>query len=73
MNLQPILSNELISIRSINENDFDAFKFVYFFQLRIGDTNYRSQKAVEKLGAVKIGEIPDDTSPKTNWTYELKK
>lgn len=50
-----------------------AFQFVDSIQLRIGDTNYRSQKAVEKLGAVKIGEIPDDTSPKTNWIYELKK
>jgi hypothetical protein len=39
----------------------------------VGDTNYRSQKAVEKLGAIKIGELPDDTSPKTNWLYELKK
>ena len=50
-----------------------AFQFVDAILFHVGDTNYRSQKAVEKLGAVKIGEIPDDTSPKTNWIYELKK
>ena len=50
-----------------------AFQFVDSILLHVGDTNYRSQKAVEKLGAVKIGEIPDDTSPETNWVYALKK
>ncbi|WP_320814479.1 GNAT family N-acetyltransferase [Flavobacterium sp.] len=50
-----------------------AFQFVNKIHFHVGDTNYRSQKAVEKLGAIKIGELPDDTSPKTNWLYELKK
>ena len=50
-----------------------AFQFVNRIHFHVGDTNYRSQKAVEKLGAIKIGELPDDTSPKTNWLYELKK
>ena len=50
-----------------------AFQFVDSILLHVGDTNYRSQKAVEKLGALKIGEIPDDTSPETNWVYALKK
>jgi RimJ/RimL family protein N-acetyltransferase len=50
-----------------------AFQFVNSVHFHVGDTNFRSQKAVEKLGAIKIGEIPDDTSPETNWLYELKK
>lgn len=50
-----------------------AFQFVDTIQFHVGETNYRSQKAVEKIGAKKIGELPDDTSPKTNWLYELKK
>lgn len=50
-----------------------AFQHVNNIQWHVGETNFRSQKAVEKLGAVKIGEIKDDTSPKTNWIYELKK
>lgn len=50
-----------------------AFQFVNKIYFHVGETNYRSQKAVEKLGAIKIGELLDDTSPKTNWLYELKK
>jgi RimJ/RimL family protein N-acetyltransferase len=50
-----------------------AFKFVDIIHLHVGNTNYRSQKAVEKLGAVKVGEIQDATSSKINWIYELKK
>lgn len=50
-----------------------AFQYVNKIYFHVGDTNYRSQKAVEKLGALKVGELPDDTSPKTNWLYELKK
>ena len=50
-----------------------AFQFVNSVHFHVGDTNFRSQKAVEKLGAIKIGELLDDTSPKTNWLYELKK
>lgn len=50
-----------------------AFQFVDKVYFHVGETNYRSQKAVEKLGALKIGELLDDTSPKTNWLYELKK
>jgi RimJ/RimL family protein N-acetyltransferase len=34
-----------------------AFKFVYKVILHIGATNFRSQKATEKLGAVKIAEL----------------
>ncbi len=50
-----------------------AFQFVNKIHFHVGDTNYRSQKAVEKLGAIKISELPNDTSLKTNWLYELKK
>ena len=50
-----------------------AFQFVNIIHFHVGETNYRSQKAVEKLGAIRIGALPDDTSPKTNWLYELKK
>mgnify|MGYP006173148903 FL=1 len=50
-----------------------AFQFVENIHFHVGETNFRSQKAVEKLDAIKIGEIKDDTSLKTNWIYELKK
>ena len=50
-----------------------AFQFVNIIHFYVGETNYRSQKAVEKLGAIRIGALPDDTSPKTNWIYELTK
>lgn len=50
-----------------------AFQFVDNIQFHVGETNFRSQKAVEKLGGIKIGEIQDDTSPGTNWIYEIKK
>lgn len=50
-----------------------AFRFVDKIYFHVGNTNYRSQKAIKKLGAIKIRELPDDTSPKTNWLYELKK
>ena len=50
-----------------------AFQFVNIIHFHVGETNYRSQKAVEKLGAIRIGALPDDTYPKTNWLYELKK
>lgn len=50
-----------------------AFQFVDVIEFHVGETNFRSQKAVEKLGAIKIGEIKDDTSSKTNWVYQLNK
>ncbi len=34
-----------------------AFKFVETVIFHIGDKNIRSQKAIEKLGAIKIGEV----------------
>lgn len=50
-----------------------AFQFVENIQFHVGNTNFRSQKAVEKLGAKKIGEIKDSTLSKTNWIYEINK
>ena len=50
-----------------------AFQFVENIHFHVGETNFRSQKAVEKLGGKKIGEIKDDTSPKINWIYEITK
>lgn len=49
-----------------------AFQFVDSIEFHVGETNFRSQKAVEKLGALKIGEINNDTSSGKNWIYELK-
>lgn len=34
-----------------------AFQFVDQIILHIGETNFRSQKAAEKIGAVKVGEV----------------
>ena len=50
-----------------------AFQFVNKVYFHVGETNYRSQKAVEKLGAIKIGEIKSENLSKINWVYQLKK
>lgn len=50
-----------------------AFQFVENIHFHVGETNFRSQKAVEKLGAKVIEKILDDTSTKTNWVYALTK
>jgi RimJ/RimL family protein N-acetyltransferase len=53
-----------------------AFKFVETVIFHIGDQNIRSQKAVEKLGAVKVGNIKSknpDSSIQIKLIYELKK
>lgn len=50
-----------------------AFQFVTKVHFHVGNTNFRSQKAVEKLKAIKIGEILGDSSSQTNWIYELSK
>lgn len=53
-----------------------AFNFVETVIFHIGAENIRSQKAIEKLGAVKVGEIksknPDDNIH-IKLIYELKK
>lgn len=52
-----------------------AFQFVDFIFLNIANINYRSQKAAEKLGALKIAET--QTLAKENWylkyTYQISK
>ncbi|MBD3724188.1 MAG: GNAT family N-acetyltransferase [Flavobacteriaceae bacterium] len=50
-----------------------VFQFGDSIKFHVGETNYRSQKAVEKLGALKIGTIQKENSEIVNWTYELKK
>lgn len=50
-----------------------AFQFVNKVHFHVGETNYRSQKAVEKLGAIRIGDVKSENSTKINWLYELKK
>lgn len=50
-----------------------AFQFVEKIQFHVGETNFRSQKAVEKLGAIKSGKTADDTSTKQNFIYILQK
>ncbi|MDY0905852.1 GNAT family N-acetyltransferase [Pedobacter sp. CFBP9032] len=53
-----------------------AFQFVDKVILHIGATNFRSQKAIEKLGATKIAEIEVayyGEPEKWNFVYEIKK
>ena len=53
-----------------------AFQFVGKIILHIGETNFRSQKATEKLGAKKIGKIEVayyGEPVKTNISYEVDK
>jgi RimJ/RimL family protein N-acetyltransferase len=53
-----------------------AFQFVDKIILHIGETNFRSQKATEKLGATKIGKIEVayyGEPVKTNFSYQVDK
>lgn len=53
-----------------------AFKHVSSVHFHIGAVNIRSQKAISKLGAVKIGEIEMEyygESSKLNFIYEIQK
>lgn len=49
-----------------------AYQFVDSVLLIIGDTNTRSQKAAEKIGATKIGTRADETMG-TSFVYEILK
>lgn len=53
-----------------------AFQFVEKIHFHIGATNFRSQKAIEKIGAKKIAEVEvayygEDS--KLNFIYEILK
>lgn len=53
-----------------------AFNFVDNIILHIGATNFRSQKAAEKIGAIKIEEIEVEyfgESAKWNFVYQISK
>lgn len=53
-----------------------AFQFVNKIYFHIGAVNIRSQKAISKLGAVKINELMMEyygESPKLNYVYEITK
>ena len=49
-----------------------AYQFVDSVLLIIGDTNIRSQKAAEKIGATRIGTRSDETMG-TSFVYEILK
>ncbi len=48
-----------------------AFEHVNTVLFHVGETNFRSQKAVQKLGAIKIGEVATDN--KISFEYSLSK
>ena len=50
-----------------------AFQFVDTILFHVGETNFRSQKAVEKLGAIHTETILNNESGKTNFTFALTK
>ena len=53
-----------------------AFKYVDTVLFHIGATNFRSQKAIEKIGAVKIDEFEVEyygEDSKLNYIYQIKK
>jgi len=47
-----------------------AFQFVRRVVFLIGPENLRSQKAIEKLGGVRVGRRPD-TAGRDSWVYEI--
>lgn len=63
--------------RALKTLMFDyAFRFVDKIILHIGATNFRSQKATEKLGATKVGELEVayyGEPVKWNFVYEIEK
>lgn len=50
-----------------------AFQFVKSIIFHVGDTNFRSQKAVEKLGALHTETFLDEENGRTHVTYTLTK
>jgi hypothetical protein len=53
-----------------------AFKFVENVVLLVGETNIRSQKATEKIGAIRDGlveKVYGNRSPSLNVRYVIKK
>lgn len=50
-----------------------AFQFVENIVFHVGDTNFRSQKAVEKLGALHTETFLDEENGRTHVTYTLIK
>lgn len=50
-----------------------AFQFVESIIFHVGDTNFRSQKAVEKLGAILTETITNKETRKTHFIYILTK
>lgn len=50
-----------------------AFQFVENINFHVGDMNFRSQKAVEKLGALHTETLIDEENGRTHVTYTLTK
>lgn len=52
-----------------------AFQYVNKVYFHIGAQNYRSQKAIEKIGAIKVGELEVEyygEDSKLNYIYQIK-
>ena len=50
-----------------------AFQYVDSILFHVGSTNFRSQKAVEKLGAIRKETLLNNETGKTNFTFALTK
>ncbi|MFY9726719.1 MAG: GNAT family N-acetyltransferase [Bryobacteraceae bacterium] len=48
-----------------------AFRFVNSVILVVGPQNVRSQRAVEKIGGVRVGIRPDDSGGHDNFVYQI--
>ncbi len=48
-----------------------AFRFVNSVILVVGPQNLRSQRAVEKIGGVRVGTRPDDARGHDNYVYQI--
>ena len=48
-----------------------AFQFVDSVILVVGPRNFRSQRAVEKIGGVRVGTRPDDLDGQDNFVYQI--
>lgn len=50
-----------------------AFQYVDVIFFHVGDTNFRSQKAVEKLGALHTETVFNSVTKRTHFTFTLSK
>lgn len=74
--IQPNLENDFVQVLPLEINDFEGLYQVAKIYFHIGSTNFRSQKAIAKINAIKTSReiiVTDGNSSYINYLYELIK